>query len=112
MSKVVTIAAVEERTTSGEMNKERKIQPELVETLGQLAESLRESLDEPAEDATAAVAADTVRIRKPPRVFTTVLGQNIWMGDVDHCELELEDANGSNPYDNAASNDPWERTQK
>ena len=77
------------------MDKERKIQPELVETLGQLAESLRDSLHEPAEDAKATALGDTVRIRKPPRVFTTVLGQNIWMGDVDPCELELEDGNGT-----------------
>ena len=50
---------------------------------------------------------DTVRIRKPPRVFTTVLGQNIWMGDVEPCELELENPASTDPYDSAASDDPW-----
>lgn len=91
------------------MDKERKIQPELVETLGQLADSLRESLDEPADEKSADGAGDTVRIRKPPRVYTSVLGQNIWMGDVDPCELELEDTICTNPYDSAPAKDPWSR---
>lgn len=95
------------------MDKERKIQPELADTLGQLAQSLKESLGEPGESANdPASVADTVRIRKPPRVFTTVLGQNIWMGDVDPCELELEAGGGSDPYDNATVNDPWKRGTK
>lgn len=44
---------------------------------------------------------DTVRIlRPPPRVFTTPIGKNVWMGGVDECELELEseDSAGTDPY--------------
>lgn len=94
------------------MDRERKIQPELVETLGRLAESLRESLHETANEPSADDAGDTVRIRKPPRVYTSVLGQNIWMGDVDPCELELEDTICTNPYDSAPVKDPWSRGSK
>ena len=95
------------------MDKERKIQPELADTLGRLAQTLKESLGEPVDPANDPESvADTVRIRKPPRVFTTVLGQNIWMGDVDECELELEGRNGSDPYDNATVDSPWTRTSK
>ena len=50
---------------------------------------------------------DTVRIRRPPRVFTTVLGQNVWMGDVEPCELELERPVNTNPYDSNCFDDPW-----
>lgn len=52
---------------------------------------------------------DTVRIRRPPRVFTTVLGQNIWMGDVEPCELELEQKSSTDPYDSATVEGPWGR---
>lgn len=45
----------------------------------------------------------TLRIRRPPRVFTTDLGKNVWMGEVEPCELELElevDADlQTNPYE-------------
>ena len=54
---------------------------------------------------------DTVRIRRPPRVFTTVLGQNIWMGEVEPCELELEQKASSDPYDSTAIDDPWARVK-
>lgn len=59
---------------------------------------------------------DTIRIRRPPRVFTTDLGKNVWMGDVDPCELELELENGVNtdPYDSGATDEPhatvWRRS--
>ena len=52
---------------------------------------------------------DTIRIRKPPRVFTNTLGQNVWMGDVDPVELELEVPVKTDPYDNAETDDPWAR---
>ncbi len=43
---------------------------------------------------------DTVRIRRPPRVFTDPLGRNVWMGGVDPCDLDLErdPAGSSDPY--------------
>ena len=52
---------------------------------------------------------DTIRIRRPPRVFTNDLGKNVWMGDVDPCELELELDNqaSTNPYDSNSADDPW-----
>ena len=45
---------------------------------------------------------DTIRIRRPPRVFTDPLGRNVWMGGVDPLELDLElDASvGTDPYNN------------
>lgn len=44
-------------------------------------------------------AGDTVRIlRPPPRVFTDQCGQNIWMGEVEHLELELEQPVNTDPY--------------
>ncbi|MDJ0749873.1 MAG: hypothetical protein QNJ11_10340 [Woeseiaceae bacterium] len=44
---------------------------------------------------------DTVRIRRPPKVFTDVVGRTVWMSDVEPCELELRDepAIDTNPYD-------------
>lgn len=94
------------------MEKERKIQPELAETLGQLADSLKESLREPGESASEPSLADTVRIRKPPRVYTTVMGQNIWMGEVESVELELEPSEGTNPYDSGVVDNPWDGVTK
>lgn len=45
---------------------------------------------------------DTVRIlRPPPRVFTDVIGCNVWMGDVDPVELALEEAPSDDPYNSA-----------
>ena len=43
---------------------------------------------------------DTIRIRRPPRVFTDPLGRMVWMGGVDPVELGLEpDADaGTDPY--------------
>ena len=47
---------------------------------------------------------DTVRLRRPPpRVFTNVVGQSVWMGDVEPLELELEQpASNTDPYNTAA----------
>lgn len=48
-------------------------------------------------------AGETVRLqRPPPRVFTDVLGQNVWMGDVEPLDLELEQAPDSDPYNTFA----------
>ena len=33
---------------------------------------------------------DTIRIRKPPRVFTNEKGDTIWMSEVEPVELEIE----------------------
>ena len=70
---------------------------------------------DPSEPATPAnpigQIGDTVRIRRPPRVFTTVLGQNIWMGDVEPYELELEHKVSTDPYDSTAVDDPWARVK-
>ena len=43
---------------------------------------------------------DTIRIRRPARVFTDPLGRCVWMGDVDPCELDLESdtATDTDPY--------------
>ena len=35
---------------------------------------------------------DTIRIRRPSRVYTDDLGHTVWMGAVEPCELELEGA--------------------
>jgi len=53
---------------------------------------------------------DTVRIlRPPPRVFTDVCGQNVWMGEVEPLQLELEHGTGTDPYNSAAVADIWSR---
>ena len=45
---------------------------------------------------------DTVRIlRPPPRVFTDMLGRNVWMGDVEPVELGLEIEVNTDPYNSA-----------
>ncbi len=45
---------------------------------------------------------DTVRIlRPPPRVFTDIIGCNVWMGDVDPVELALEETPDHDPYNSA-----------
>ena len=45
---------------------------------------------------------DTVRIlRPPPRVYTDVIGCNVWMGDVDPVELALEENPSHDPYNSA-----------
>ena len=62
------------------------------------------------DDTASGRTGDTIRIRKPPRVFTNPLGQNVWMGEVEPCdELELENPGSTNPYDSAATDDPWAR---
>lgn len=72
----------------------------------------RKDQSDPAEPANPiAQIGDTVRIRRPPRVFTTVLGQNIWMGDVEPYELELEHKASTDPYDSTAVDDPWTRVK-
>ena len=46
---------------------------------------------------------DTVRLRRPPpRVYTDVLGQTVWMGDIEALDLELEPER--------ISDDPYNRT--
>ncbi len=53
---------------------------------------------------------DTIRIRRPPRVYTNEHGRTVWMSDVEpvECELELEldTVVNTNPYDSwqSASN--------
>ena len=48
-------------------------------------------------------SSDTVRLeRPPPRVFTDDLGRNVWMGDIEPLELELEQAAANDPYNSAA----------
>lgn len=47
---------------------------------------------------------DTVRLlRPPPRVFTEPQGHNIWMGDIEvlDTELELVSAVNTDPYNSA-----------
>jgi len=48
---------------------------------------------------------DTIRIRRPPRVYTNERGRTVWMSDVEPVEFELErDATVStNPYDSGQS---------
>lgn len=52
---------------------------------------------------------DTVRVlRPPPRVFTSPEGKNVWMGDVEPCELELDDPGPADPYNsNPVVDNPW-----
>ena len=44
---------------------------------------------------------DTIRIRRPLRVYTDELGRTTWMREVEPVELELEldPARSTNPYD-------------
>ncbi|MGI9232392.1 MAG: hypothetical protein ACR2RD_02070 [Woeseiaceae bacterium] len=44
---------------------------------------------------------DTIRIRRPPRVFTNEHGHTIWMSDVEPVELEIE-------LDSVVSTDPYD----
>ena len=47
-------------------------------------------------------SGDTVRImRPPPRVFTNDTGCNVWMGEVEPLELELEQQVNTDPYNTA-----------
>ena len=53
-------------------------------------------------------SGDTVRLlRPPPRVFTDTLGRNVWMGEIEVLELELEEAANADPYNSADTRDPW-----
>ena len=72
-------------------------------------ENERESRDGQSDDQSDGQIGDTIRIRRPPRVFTNPLGQNIWMGEVEPCEFELEAPVSTNPYDTAQVDDPWAR---
>jgi hypothetical protein len=47
---------------------------------------------------------DTIRIRKPPRVFTNEKGDTIWMSEVEPVELEME-------LDRVVSTDPYDSGQ-
>jgi len=43
---------------------------------------------------------DTVRIRRPSKVFTDKFGRTTWMSGIDPVELEVEaDAPDTNPYE-------------
>lgn len=44
---------------------------------------------------------DTIRIRKPPRVYTNEKGDTIWMSEVEPVELEIEldRITETDPYD-------------
>jgi hypothetical protein len=48
---------------------------------------------------------DTIRIRRPPRVFTDERGRTVWMSNVEPVELEIElDLSSStNPYDSCSA---------
>ncbi|MBT8078254.1 MAG: hypothetical protein KJO31_06735 [Gammaproteobacteria bacterium] len=55
-------------------------------------------------------SGDTVRIPRPPaRVFTDPLGRNVWMGDVEPLELELEQPVNTDPYNSADAQRDWSR---
>ena len=46
---------------------------------------------------------DTVRLlRPPPRVLTDALGRNVWMGEVEPLELELDQPVNTDPYNSGA----------
>ncbi len=46
---------------------------------------------------------DTVRIRRPARVFTDEKGRTVWMGKVDDISLETESGEPiTDPYNNTA----------
>jgi hypothetical protein len=53
------------------------------------------------ENMSANNIGDTIRIRKPPRVYTNEKGDTIWMSEVDPVELEIEldQVASTNPYD-------------
>ena len=44
---------------------------------------------------------DTIRIHRPPRVYTNEKGDTIWMSEVDPVELEIE-------LDRVVSTDPYD----
>ena len=51
---------------------------------------------------------DTVRILRPPRrVFTNEIGRNVWIGDIEPLELELEQVVNTDPYNSADDPKPW-----
>ena len=57
-------------------------------------------------------SGDTVRLlRPPPRVFTETTGQNVWMGDIEPLELEVETPVNTDPYNSAETlRRVWSRT--
>lgn len=48
---------------------------------------------------------DTIRIRRPPRVYTNEKGDTIWMSEVEPVELEIEldRVPSTDPYDSGRS---------
>jgi hypothetical protein len=51
-------------------------------------------------------SGDTVRLqRPPPRVFTDPCGHNVWMGDVEVLELEIEPTVSTDPYNSVVPGD-------
>ena len=53
---------------------------------------------------------DTVRIRRPPKVFTDELGRTVWVSGVDSFELELEQEATTDPYNSVDGPDWRDRT--
>ncbi|MCH9695926.1 MAG: hypothetical protein K0U72_15540 [Gammaproteobacteria bacterium] len=52
------------------------------------------------KQATTDHIGDTIRIRRPPKVFTDTLGRTVWMSGVEPVELEVEpDIPNTNPYE-------------
>ncbi len=55
-------------------------------------------------------ADDAVRLqRPPPRVLTDPLGHNVWMGEVQPLDLELEQVTVTDPYNTAPAETAWQR---
>lgn len=57
------------------------------------------------EDLITNNIGDTIRIRRPPRVFTNEKGDTIWMSEVEPVELEIEldQVVSTDPYDSGRS---------
>jgi hypothetical protein len=49
---------------------------------------------------------DTIRIRRPPKVFTDYLGRTTWMSGVEPCDVKLEI---DLEFELARSTDPYNR---
>ena len=60
------------------------------------------------KDESTKLNDDTVRLmRPPPRVFTNVVGQNVWMGEVEPLDLQLEEPGaGFDPYNSPVARSP------
>ena len=75
-----------------------------------MSENNVEPIDRPVDGAaknslTVNNIGDTVRIRRPPRVFTNDRGRTVWMSEIEPVELEIEPdtAISTNPYDSGQS---------